>query len=64
LESGDDAFGAGVDDVAGGGISAGAVDAEGDPAGLVPKLDAGLLFWRHHGGIEDVNAAVGAIGKP
>src|SRR6266699_519959 len=64
FKRGNNTLGAGVDDVAGGGISAAAVDAEGDPAGLVAQFDARRLLRRHHGGIEDMNAAVGAVGKP
>src|SRR6266576_2844576 len=38
--------------------------AEGDPAGLVSKFDAGHLFWRHHCCVEYVNAVVCCIGEP
>src|SRR6266566_1433433 len=64
FKRGNNTLGAGVDDVAGGGISAAAVDAEGDPAGLVAQFDALRLLRRHHGGSGDMNAAVGAVGKP
>src|SRR5256885_5187048 len=64
FEGGDDAFGGGVDYVAGGGIGAAAVDAEGDPAGLIAQGDAGHLFGRHCGGVENVDAAVGGVGEP
>src|SRR6476646_4095019 len=64
FESGDDAFGAGVDDVPGGGKSEPAVDAKGNPAWLVAQLDTHFLLWRHDGGVKDVNAAVGAVVEP
>src|SRR5215467_5108365 len=64
FESGHDAFGGGVDDIAGGWIGARPVDTEGDPAGLIPQLNAHLLFGRHHGGVEDVNAAVRSVSEP
>src|SRR5256885_14513370 len=59
LESGDDAFGGSVDYVAGGGVGAAAIDAEGDPAGLIAEGGAGHLVGRHNGGVENGDAAGG-----
>ena len=53
-----------VDHFAGRRIGVAAVDAEGDPAGLVADGDAGDLLRRHHRRVEDVQAAVGAVGQP
>src|SRR5580765_7882889 len=64
FESGDDAFGAGVDDIPRGGKSEASIDAKGNPAWLVAQRNAQLLFWRHDGRVKDVNAAVGAVVEP
>ena len=56
--------GAGVDDVPGGRKGEPAVDAKGNPAGLVTQLDTHFLLWRHDGRIKDVNGAVGAVVEP
>ena len=57
-EGRDDLPRARVDDIAGRRIGVAAVDAEGDPAGLIAQHDAGRLLRRHHRRIEDVHARV------
>ena len=64
FESGDDAFGAGVDDIPRGGKSKPPIDAKGNPAWLVTQLDTHFLLWRRDGRVKDVNAAVGAVVEP
>ena len=41
-----------------------AVEAEGDPAGLIAERDARDLLRRHHRRVEDVQPAVGAVRQP
>src|SRR5690348_8343092 len=63
-KSGDDVFGAGVDYIPRGRKGETPIDAKGNPAGLIAQLDTHFLLWRHDGGVEDVNAAVGAVIQP
>ena len=53
-----------VDHIARGRVGISAVEAERDPAGLVPDLNAGELFGRQHRGIKDVHAAVVRVRQP
>ena len=53
-----------VDDITSGRIRQRAIDAEGDPAGLVAQRNALQLFGRHNRGIKYMNAAIEGVIDP
>ena len=64
FERGEDPVRGDLDDFAAGWIRVPAVDAEGDPAGIVAALDAAELLGRHRCRIEVVHAFVEGIADP
>ena len=56
--------GLGFDDFAGGRVGEGAIEAEGDPAGLIAEFNVGGLGGRHFGVVENVQAGIGGVGEP
>src|SRR5688500_9606493 len=53
-----------IEDIACRRIGIVSIQREGDPTGLIANRQTGLLFWRHDGGVKDMQVAVMTVGHP